>query len=300
MDWSHKLCFAALFISAAAIQGICGDTMVTGTVFCDQCKDGQISLFDYPLYGIKVTMACPGSDGQLTTWREETTNWVGSYAMKFDGTPDLRGCYAQVSGGGQGSSGCGAVAGPANSLNLVFNMFGMEMYTVDPLISQPAQPMSFCSTSNSPVVPTPVNPVQHPPPPVARLPPIPFVEASACPYQKWMMPEYRCHWKVVTPDTKVAVAFGLIAGQRYGTDLTLWGGMQGRGEPYKTLLREGTTALLNSYNSIQFAYHPLGVIELMNWALLGSTEQVLHAALKFMRANSGNGHLSCRFQACKS
>ena len=26
-------------------------TMVTGAVFCDQCKDGQVSMFDYPLSG---------------------------------------------------------------------------------------------------------------------------------------------------------------------------------------------------------------------------------------------------------
>lgn len=308
MDWSDKLCFAAFLIAAAVIHGTSGDTMVTGTVFCDQCKDGQISLFDYPLYGIKVTMACPGSNGQLAAWREETTNWVGGYAMRFDGTPDLRGCYAQVSGG-QGPSGCGAAAGPPKSLRLMFNMFDMEMYIVDPLISQPAQPMSFCPRSTSPV-PAPVNPVLPPPatsfpppPPVTRstpLPPIPFVEASACPYQKWIMPEYRCHWKVVTPDTKVAVAFGLIAGRRYGTDLTLWRGLQGKGEAYKTLLREGTAALLNSYNSIQFAYHPLAVIEHMNWALMGSSEQVLSTALKFLRANAGNSHLSCTLSPCKS
>lgn len=118
--------------------------------------------------------------------------------------------------------------------------------------------------------------------------------------RKWLMPEYRCHWKVVTPDTKVALVFGLNAAERYGTDLTMWKGMQGKGEAYKTLLREGTTALLNSYNSIEFPYHPLAVIERMNWALTGSNEQVLQTALKFMRANSGNAHLSCKFTPCKS
>ncbi|KAL2537748.1 Pollen Ole e 1 allergen and extensin family protein [Forsythia ovata] len=101
------------------------------------------------------------------------------------------------------------------------------------------------------------------------------------------MPEYKCYWKVVSPDTKVAIIFGLIAGRRYGTDMTLWEGMNGRGDPYRTLLREGTTALLNSYSSIQFPYHPLGVIQHMNWALMGSTRQVLHTALSFLRANSG-------------
>ncbi|KAE9444648.1 hypothetical protein C3L33_23454, partial [Rhododendron williamsianum] len=48
------------------------------------------------------------SNGQLTMWKEETTNWFGSYAMRFERTPDLSGCYAKVSGSGQG---CGAAAG---------------------------------------------------------------------------------------------------------------------------------------------------------------------------------------------
>lgn len=30
---------------------VSADTMVTGMVFCDQCKDGQRSFFDSPLYG---------------------------------------------------------------------------------------------------------------------------------------------------------------------------------------------------------------------------------------------------------
>lgn len=51
MDWSQKHYFTAFLIVATAIRGIHGYTMVSGTVFCDQCKDGQISLFDYPLNG---------------------------------------------------------------------------------------------------------------------------------------------------------------------------------------------------------------------------------------------------------
>ena len=74
------------------------------------------------------------------------------------------------------------------------------------------------------------------------------------------------------PDTKVAVAFGLLAARRYGTYMTLWQGLQGRGDPYRTLLREGTTAFLNSYNSLQFPYnanwcdptHELGIDELQS------------------------------------
>lgn len=51
MDWVEKLFFAGFIILAAAIDGARADAMVTGTVFCDQCKDGERSLFDYPIYG---------------------------------------------------------------------------------------------------------------------------------------------------------------------------------------------------------------------------------------------------------
>lgn len=129
-------------------------------------------------------MACPGSDGQYTTWGEETTNWLGNYAMRVGGTPNLNACYTQVSSNGQGSNGCGAAAGPAKQLRLMFNMFNTEMYSVDPLLAQPAQPMSFCPSSSTPA---PVIPVSPPPapllPPVPRFPPTPFLEASACPHQ---------------------------------------------------------------------------------------------------------------------
>lgn len=113
------------------------------------------------------------------------------------------------------------------------------------------------------------------------------------------MPEYKCYWRGLNPDTKVAVAFGMVAARRYGTDITLWHGLQGRGDPYMTLLREGITALLNSYNSLQFSYHPLAVLQDMNLALMGSTRTVLHTALHFMRANSGAGNVTCLFSTCK-
>ncbi|KAK4340446.1 hypothetical protein RND71_041908 [Anisodus tanguticus] len=322
MNWSQKLYFTAFVIVAAAassIRGIHGYAMVSGTVFCDQCKDGQVSLFDYPLNGIKVAMACP-DNGEMTIWGEETTNWLGSYAMRLDGTPDLSGCVAQVtSSSEEGTRGCGTGGGPGRSPRLMFRMFDMEMYNVDPLISQPEDPMSFCPKSSypqphpNPVTPTtppstlpvptlpPTPPLPHLPPmsTLPPVPPFPYLEASACPHQSWMMPEYRCYWKVINPDSKVGVVFGLIAARKYGTDITLWEGMKGRGEPYKTLLREGTTALLNSYNSVQFPYHPLGVIQHMNWALMGNTQQVMHTALRFLRANSGNGRFTCKLNPCK-
>ncbi|KAJ0434479.1 putative protodermal factor 1 [Helianthus annuus] len=311
-----------IVILGAVIGGAKGDAMVSGSVFCDRCKDGQLSLFDFPLSGIKVSIACPGQNGQVKVISEETTNWIGNYVMRFDGVPDMSACRAQVSGDGQG---CRVVAGPAQSLNLVFQMFDTEIYTVDHLISQPAQPMSNCPRSSSPLpkpvtpaLPPPTNrapipqppptnraPIPQPPPtnraPIPQPPQVPFLEASACSYRMWMMPEYKCYWRVLSPDLKVALVFGPLAGQKYGNDITLRGSMMGRGDPYKTLLRESTAALLNSYNSLRFPYHPLDVVGRLNTALMGgSTRQVLMTALRFLRANSGSpGNVTCKFTTCK-
>ncbi|KAJ6846485.1 protodermal factor 1 [Iris pallida] len=288
--------------------GVNADAVVSGSVFCDRCKDGKLGLLDYPLYGAKVSVACSGTDGTTRAYKEENTNWAGGYSMRFDGSPDLSRCYARVVGG---PSGCGAAAGPAQVLKRMFNMFGTEMYAVDTLLSQPKQPMAMCRGASSaptparPILPPPSLPTPVRPPPAAgfRPPvnPLPSVEASACSFDKWMMPEFRCYWKVVGPDTKVALAFGPVAAGKYGTDLTLWEGLQGRGDTYRTLLREGTTALLNSYNSLPFLYPTLSVINHMNLALLGSQRQALMTALRFKRANagvSGSASVPCKFSTC--
>lgn len=164
--------------------------------------------------GMMVSMSCPGSDGQYTKLGEASTNFLGNYAMRFEGAPDLSGCYTQVSDSGQG---CGAVAGSAQNPRLMFRMFDMEMYSVDPLLSQPAQPMSLCPRSANYPVRSPLTPATPPPntrlpppatptptisfppsattpptfrlppmpklPPLPPLPPAPFFQASACPYQ---------------------------------------------------------------------------------------------------------------------
>lgn len=324
--------------------------MVTGSVFCDQCKDGQVSIFDYPLSGMKVTMVCPGSGGQMTTVGDETTDLLGNYVMTYDGNPDLSSCYTEISGNTNegGSNGCGASSGPPKSVKLMFSMFDMATYTVEPLISQPDKPMSFCPKSpSSPPTPstsptTPIPPVQLPPPlisnpppaaplsppttpaaplpppttpksptptftlpplpklpPFPHLPPLPFTQASACPYQYWAMREYKCYWRAVSPDSKVGFIFGPLAAKKYGMDLTLWNGLQGKGDPYRTLLREAITSLLNSYNSFHFSYNAFEVFHHFNTALTGSTRSVLLTALRFKRANSGHGTVPCTFTACK-
>ncbi|KMT01442.1 hypothetical protein BVRB_9g214500 [Beta vulgaris subsp. vulgaris] len=333
---------------ATDIHGVQGNAMVTGTVFCDQCKDGQVSIFDYPLSGMKVTMVCPGTDGQMTVVGEDTTNMLGNYGITFDGTPDLSSCFTQISPNntiGPDSNKCGVAPGPAKSVKLMFSMFDMEMFTVDPLISQPAQPMSYCSTSSAPPSPvslppptsssppspvtlppptssSPPSPVTLPPPtssgtppkgptptfklppmpripPLTPMPPAPFLQDSACSHEYWTMPQYKCYWRAVNPQMPVGLVFGPLAAQKYGTDLTLRKGLEGKGDPYKTLLREGVTALLNSYNSFHFPYNALEVLHSFNTALTGSNRNVLLTALRYKRANTGYGHVPCKFQSCK-
>lgn len=122
---------------------------------------------------------------------------------------------------------------------------------------------------------------------------------SACTYDKWAEAEQRCHWKVVTPNTTVAMAFGPLAAQRYGADLTLRDALDGRGDMYRTLLREATAALLNAYynppvsssSSSSFLYPTTAsVIDHLSGALLSaSTQRVLIEGARFRRANAGGG-----------
>ncbi|KAK4800630.1 hypothetical protein SAY86_021117 [Trapa natans] len=302
MDPHPRFLLAIFIVFAAAVSGVRGSALVAGSVFCDHCRDGKISIFDYPLGGIRLAFSCNDGDGRTTMSKEITTNILGGYAVMFEGTPDLAGCRVQVITGQEGS--CTAVPGPGRSIELSTQFWDFSTYMVDPLFSSPAKLPSFCPQPSSPN-PSPREaplwpPVKLPP----ALPPskprtVPFLEASACPYSIWMRPEYACHWRLVNPDTKVALVFGLMAARTYGTDMTLSQALQGRGEAYRTLLREATAALLNSYNSIQFPYHPARVFLEMNSALEGSEQRVLRTALNFMRANSGNGKgVQCTLTAC--
>lgn len=151
---------------------------------------------------MKVSVFCPGDNGQTIKYGETTTNFMGSYTMRFQGSPDLTNCVSQVSTTGQG---CGAASGSSQAIRLVFRMFDMTMYSVNPLLSQPAQPMPYClgSSTNPPAVKPPTPPFtsvptptptigQAPPvttPPTSRMPPltplpptppVPFFQASTC------------------------------------------------------------------------------------------------------------------------
>lgn len=121
----------------------------------------------------------------------------------------------------------------------------------------------------------------------------------------WSSPEHRCHWKVVTPNTTVAMAFGPLAAQRYGSELTLGEALEGRGDMYRTLLREATAALLNAYYNAPggpFLYPTTAsVMDHMNGALLSSGQRVLLEGARFRRANAGGGgrtRLMCDFTTC--
>ncbi|KAF9621723.1 hypothetical protein IFM89_027421 [Coptis chinensis] len=158
MDSLLKVLIASiLLLLVAFVEETRGDAM-------------HLLLCFFPHSGMKVRITCDSTE------REETTNWFGSYTIRFEGSPDLSRCYAQLSGNGQGLTSCGAVPGPAQQLRLMFRMFDMEMYAVDSLLSQPAQPMSFCPRSSNPPpspyrrMPTPVFP---PSPPTVTFPPSP-------------------------------------------------------------------------------------------------------------------------------
>ncbi|CAN8271354.1 unnamed protein product [Cochlearia groenlandica] len=321
---NHCLLFVTFLVLCLTINEVTGYATVTGTVFCDQCKDGERSLFDFPVSGLKVSITCYDGNGQVYMSREETTNWLGGYVMKFDGTPDLSNCYAQVSNnvGSSSSSSCNIASRPSQRLKLMYSFFGIEVFSSDVLLAQPIQPMPSCpKPPMAPVRPPPqatLPPITHvpllppprvpgisppspavSPPPQFKIPPlpsVPFLEPSACSHQLWIKPEYKCYWKAIGPDTKVAVAFGLVAGRVFGTDMTVREALDGRGEPYKTLLREATTALLNSYNSLGFPYTSISVVTITNLALLGDSQHdVLLTAIRFIKANSG----TCKFTLCK-
>ncbi|RLN09268.1 homeobox protein engrailed-1 [Panicum miliaceum] len=310
-----------LLLVAAAEATAPASTVVAGMVFCDQCKDGARGLFDYPLYGARVAIQCGGGDTPLTV-RESNTNWFGGFSIRMEGSPDMNRCTARVV---QGTGHCGAAtAGAPRELTLAFRMLGLALYTVPPLLSQPEEAMDFCPGRDRRRPPPAAArwpaaaPAPAPPlapfwrsrrlPPIWRKPPTLPQQDQPEPSPQWASPEHRCHWKVVTPNTTVAMAFGPLAAQRYGSELTLRDALEGRGDMYRTLLREATAALLNAYYNAPggpFLYPTTAsVIDHMNGALLSSTQRVLIEGARFRRANAGGGgpagrtRLPCDFTPC--
>ncbi|KAL0694265.1 hypothetical protein Bca4012_061445 [Brassica carinata] len=270
------------------------------------------SIFPSPVR-IKVSVTCSDENGQIYMSREETTNWLGGYVMRFDGTPDLSNCYAQVSDNGaqQGSSSsCSIASGPTQKLKLLFSFFGIETFVVDALLAQPVQPMSSCpKPPPAPVMPPPQVPVKPPPqaipPPQVKVPPLPPIALvpvfpppkalTMSPPPATLPPQFKLPPLPPVPPVPF-VEPSALAGRRYGNDMTVREALNGRGEAYKTLLREATTALLNSYNSLGFPYNSVAVITYTNMALLGNSQHdVLMTAFRFIKANSG----TCKFTVCK-
>ncbi|KAF0897530.1 hypothetical protein E2562_038895 [Oryza meyeriana var. granulata] len=313
-----------LLVLKAAATTTSSSTVVAGMVFCDQCKDGARGLFDYPLYGARVAIQCGGGGDTPLTVRECNTNWFGGFSVRMEGTPEMNRCTARVV---QATGHCGAATPSApRELTLAFRMLGLALYTVPPLLSQPLRAMDFCPAPAAapPAAAVALAPVSLPAPPLPplwrrrprRLPPIwrraptPTLpkpvettttpppaqpQGSACTFDKWAdLGLHGCNWKVVTPNTTVAMAFGPAAAQRYGSEMTLREALEGRGDIYRTLLREATAALLNAYYNAPAAggfLYPTtaSVIDHMNGALLSSAQRVLLEGARFRRANSGGG-----------
>lgn len=103
---------------------------------------------------------------------------------------------------------------------------------------------------------------------------------------------------MVRPSTKVAEAFGENAARRYGTDLNLWQGLQGKEELYETLLRETIATLLNAYHSTDFPYTPKDVIYRMNFTLADNQDQVIRTTMGFHNINNHYGY-GCDLTPCK-
>uniref|UniRef100_J3L8Q5 Uncharacterized protein n=1 Tax=Oryza brachyantha TaxID=4533 RepID=J3L8Q5_ORYBR len=296
--------------AAAGTTTASSSTVVAGMVFCDQCKDGARGLFDYPLYGARVAIQCGGGDSPLTV-RECNTNWFGGFSVRMEGTPEMNRCTARVV---QATGHCGAATPTApRELTLAFRMLGPALYTAPPPLPPPPPAPPPPATPRHGLLPrtarrarplrrlppiwTPTLPKPEPPVETTTTPPPPPPQGSACTFDKWAeIGLHGCNWKVVTPNTTVAMAFGPAAAQRYGSEMTLREALEGRGDMYRTLLREATAALLNAYYNAPAAgfLYPTtaSVIDHMNGALLGSPERVLLEGARFRRANSGGGRIT--------
>ncbi|OEL17770.1 hypothetical protein BAE44_0021213 [Dichanthelium oligosanthes] len=334
-------------IATAATAGP-ASTVVAGMVFCDQCKDGARGLFDYPLYGARVAIQCGGGDTPLTVRESNTNWFGGFSIRMEGSPDMNRCTARVVQGTGHcGAATAGApheltlafrmlglalytvpplLSQPEEAMDFCpghDRRRPAAPWSAAPAPSQlpaPAPPLPpFWRRRRLPPIwrKPPTLPQEQPEPPQVQVlppppppPPAPPAQAqgSACTYEQWASPEQRCHWRVVTPNTTVAMAFGPLAAQRYGSELTLREALEGRGDMYRTLLREATAALLNAYYNAPggpFLYPTTAsVIDHMNGALLSSAQRVLIEGARFRRANAGGGgaagrtRLQCDFTPC--
>ncbi|KAI4978454.1 hypothetical protein ZWY2020_015207 [Hordeum vulgare] len=168
VDSASAVAVLLLAASAAAVaDAATGSTVVAGMVFCDQCKDGARSLFDYPLYGARVAIQCGGGDTPMTV-RECNTNWFGGFSVRMEGSPDMNRCTARVV---HATGHCSAAANAEpRELTLAFRMLGLALYTVLPLLSQPEQAMDFCPRAGLVTPQDPAAAAATPSPPMTVTP----------------------------------------------------------------------------------------------------------------------------------
>eukprot|EP00249_Psilotum_nudum_P001148 c13485_g1_i1 orf=395-1276(-) len=267
------------------VQSSWAATTIRGSVYCDQCLDGHRSVWSIPLDGAKVAVECNDSKGQKVLSREGETGLFGDYAIRFDWSPNLGGCVVRVLSSPKRT--CNIAATGSKSISLSWKLFGLSFYSVDALSFRPSKAMSFCPNSSGKS-------------PGTSFPILPFEKLSACPYNDWLDPQFKCYWRLLSPDTKVSVFYGETAGKKYGSDITLWQGLHGSGDINKVLLREAITASLNAFNSIHFYYSPVSVHVHFNQAIKGTDKDVVRWALAFKRANSGyGGKAKCLMTKCK-
>ncbi|KAK9666828.1 hypothetical protein RND81_14G214100 [Saponaria officinalis] len=232
----------------------------------------------------------------------------GCYANEFGlytitstgGTNFSSGCYAKLLSSHSGIS-CThtylRLLTPATLFKVV------AMYYTDPILCQPThQPNpSFCSSTPPsrppvpPAVPSPAIAFTGVPPMPLRLP-SPYVDDAFCPFHYWIKPQYWCHWMTLQPNTSVSYVLGPLSITKFGNNISLKRALMGRGDPYRALLREAVTYLLNVYNSLAYAeYQIFDVSYLFNHALVSnSTHKVLRVAENLKRANSGaHTHTPC-------
>jgi hypothetical protein len=81
--------------------------------------------------------------------------------------------------------------------------------------------------------------------------------------------------------------FGLLSSGTFGSSTTLLQALTNtRPDAYGALLRQGSAALINSYNSPSFAYSPQQVRESFNAALFSEPAAAVQA-VRFENANRG-------------
>ncbi|KAK9666831.1 hypothetical protein RND81_14G214400 [Saponaria officinalis] len=307
MEFHHH--FPFLLISLALVVPIYGQldaVVVTGSVFYDRCTDGELSVNDYPLSGMSVQIWCPASSGSGIKYQliaTESTNELGIYTITRPRDSNFSsGCYAKLLSSHSSGISC------THTYLRLLTATVFDTYYTDPILCQPPRQQypSFCPStppSRPPVPPAVPSPALTFP----GLPPMPFRLLSPyendtfCPFYYWIKPQYWCHWRSLQPNTSVSYVLGPLSITKFGNNISLKRALMGRGDPYRALLRETVTYLLNIYNSFANAQYAIyDVSNLFNHALVSnSTHKVLRIAENLKRANSGaRTHIPCKLTPC--